>query len=113
MIVLKTSESPIASILILSLENLEQLGDCLESIAYSINGEDLPYEVIVLFQQMTRDRVRSFMSGIEGVRALNARLNLGFGGGNNLAARHARGKYLVFLNDDTVTQPRWLEWLVR
>jgi hypothetical protein len=40
-------------------------------------------------------------------------LNLGFGGGNNYAAARARGEYLVFLNDDAVVLPGWLDSLVR
>ena len=39
-------------------------------------------------------------------------LNLGFGGGCNWGARFARGRYLVFLNDDTVVEPDWLRALV-
>ena len=38
--------------------------------------------------------------------------NLGFGGGCNLGAAHARAPYLVFLNDDVVVRPGWLEELV-
>ena len=35
--------------------------------------------------------------------------NLGFAGGNNLAARHANGEYLVLLNGDAFPKPDWLE----
>ena len=38
--------------------------------------------------------------------------NSGFGGGNNLAARRARGEYLAFLNPDTTVEPGWLEALI-
>ncbi len=34
--------------------------------------------------------------------------NLGFAGGNNAGAREARGRHLVFLNNDTVAQAGWL-----
>lgn len=112
MIALDTSEQPVVSIQILCQDNLELLGDCLASIARNVEGKKTPYEVMVLFQQTSPHSVASFLSDMQGVRQLHARLNLGFGGGNNYAAKHARGKYLVFLNDDTVTQPGWLEALV-
>lgn len=57
--------------------------------------------------------VRSFCKSVRGLHSLQSALNLGFGAGNNFAARQAKGKYLVFLNDDTQPQPAWLEWLVR
>ena len=34
--------------------------------------------------------------------------NLGFAGGNNLAARQAQGDYLVLLNSDAFPEPDWL-----
>jgi GT2 family glycosyltransferase len=38
--------------------------------------------------------------------------NLGFAGGNNLASRQAKGKYLLYLNNDTEVNPGFLEPLV-
>ncbi len=37
--------------------------------------------------------------------------NFGFAGGNNAGAGIARGRYLAFLNNDTVPQPGWLNAL--
>ena len=39
-------------------------------------------------------------------------VNLGFSGGNNLGIAQARGKYLLFLNNDTEVAPDFLEPLV-
>ncbi|MGY6522942.1 MAG: glycosyltransferase family 2 protein [Mongoliitalea sp.] len=38
--------------------------------------------------------------------------NLGFAGGNNLGIREAKGKYLLFLNNDTEVEPDFLEPLI-
>ncbi len=46
------------------------------------------------------------------VEVHHSRVNHGFGLGNNLAAQHARGEHLVFLNNDTQVEPGWLEPLV-
>lgn len=35
--------------------------------------------------------------------------NIGFAGGNNFAAKHAKGDYIVLLNADAFPQPDWLE----
>jgi GT2 family glycosyltransferase len=106
------SPDPVVSILVPTHENHELLRDCLVSIAATVDAQRVPYEIIVLFWQMSDEGVSSFMQDFPDVRALRARLNLGFCGGNNYAAAQAKGKYLVFLNDDTVTQSGWLEYLV-
>lgn len=61
-------------------------------------------------------------SGIEELEKLNiddpkvkliiSSKNLGFAGGNNLGIKHARGKYLLFLNNDTEIEPGFMEPLV-
>lgn len=113
MILLDRSEEPIASILILTRDNLELLGRCLSALAASIDPQRTPYETIVLFQEMDDAVVRSFLKSVRGIHALSSPINLGFGGGNNFAAARAKGEYLVLLNDDTRPQPGWLDWLVR
>ncbi|HEV7351125.1 glycosyltransferase family 2 protein [Telluribacter sp.] len=46
------------------------------------------------------------------VHFLKSTTNLGFAGGNNLAVRQAKGKYLLFINNDTEVPPGFLEPLV-
>jgi hypothetical protein len=47
-----------------------------------------------------------------GVRVVRSERNVGFGGANNRAAALARGRWLVFLNPDTVVEPSWLDALL-
>lgn len=113
MIRLSPSGNPIASIVILSYEDAGLLRDCLAAIARSTDAASTPYEVLVLFQQMSQDSIDAFAAEVHGIRAQQVRLNLGFGGGANYTAKHAKGKYLVFLNDDSEVHAGWLDALVR
>ncbi len=51
--------------------------------------------------------------GMPGVRVLSPGRNLGYAGGCNHAARHARGEVLVFVNSDALVRPGALAALVR
>ncbi len=46
------------------------------------------------------------------VNLIKSPVNLGFAGGNNLAVKQAKGKYVLFLNNDTEVEPGFLEPLV-
>jgi len=60
----------------------------------------------------TRNQIHDFASNDERVRALLFDENLGFAGGNNAAARAARGEYLILLNPDTIVTPGWIGRLI-
>jgi GT2 family glycosyltransferase len=46
------------------------------------------------------------------VKLILSEKNLGFGGACNLGAYHARGKYLIFLNADTITAANWIKHII-
>lgn len=46
-------------------------------------------------------------------RVIETQANLGFGGGNNLGWREARGEFVIFLNPDCVIEPDCAEALIR
>jgi len=47
------------------------------------------------------------------VKIIRHKRNFGFAKGYNLAVKNVSSKYVVFLNDDTKVDPRWLEELVK
>ena len=104
----ETSAQPLASIVILFMDGSPWIERCLASLRQHI-PDSLPHEVVVLANGVASE---TDMARADGVRLLRSGLNLGFGPGCNWAARHARGKYLVFLNDDTYVTTGWLESLV-
>src|SRR5438270_118314 len=113
MVTLDASQNPTVSILILSQDNLEMLGDCLASVARTVSRSRTPYEVLLLFQQTSRQSAATFLAGVKGARDWHARLNLGFGAGNNFHARHAIAKYLVFLNEmRSRSSGGWRRWCI-
>jgi GT2 family glycosyltransferase len=106
----KTSESPLASIIVLFLGGSPWIDGCLESLRRNV-PRSISHEVIVLANGIPADADMPVRTG-DGVMFLRSEVNLGFGGGCNWAARHARGRYLVLLNDDAAVAAGWLEALL-
>lgn len=81
---------------------------CLKSLANHTSR--CTFEVIVM-DDVSTDATPDVISGIEGVRYVRNEENLGFLRNCNKAAGLAKGNYLVFLNNDTVVLPGWLDAL--
>ena len=81
---------------------------CLKSISVHTAGA---YEVIVI-DDASPEAAAEALSEVRGVRFVRNETNLGFVHSCNRAAKLARGEMLVFLNNDTVLTPRWLDELL-
>jgi len=76
---------------------------------------DVSYEVIVVdnpHPDVERRSRNELALSTAGVRVLVARRNLGFAGGCELGALHARGRVLAFVNPDLFVRPGWIEPLL-
>lgn len=102
-------ENPLVSIIIPVYNNFEFTYNCLKSIFY--NSCDIDYEVIVADDASTDDTIH-LDSVVKGVRILHNQSNIFFIQNCNQAASHAKGRYLLFLNNDTQVQYNWLKPLV-
>jgi GT2 family glycosyltransferase len=94
-----SSPDPECSIVILAWRLEEGFLQCLASIAASLEAPD--YEVVIVLNgasSSVRDLVEQRVSGAVTVDLAE---NVGFGGGCNAGAGVARGRFVVFLNDDT------------
>ena len=103
-------DAPIeASIIILTYHSDRFIGPCLESL----KGLAGPSREIIVVDNASHDRTPEIVRGLAlPVQLIVKEENLGFGGGNNVGWRAARGKYLIFLNPDTTVLPGWLEGML-
>ena len=64
--------------------------------------EDKSIEVIVVDNASTQDEATIIEQRFPQVTVIRSHKNLGFAGGNNLGIQAAHGKYLFFINNDTL-----------
>jgi len=64
--------------------------------------EDESIEVIVVDNASTQDEASILEQRYPQVKVIRSSKNLGFAGGNNLGIQAAHGKYLFFINNDTL-----------
>jgi len=83
---------------------------CLESLIQ--HETRFRFEVIVGDDASNDATTAALSLPIPGVRHLRHERNLGFLRNCNAAASEARGRYVVFLNNDTLVLPNWLDELV-
>ena len=104
------SYQPTVSIIVVNYNSGTKLSRCLQSV----NQTKLVVEteVIVVDNASTDGSVDFVDIKFPGLTLIRNHKNLGYGAGNNIGAAHARGKYLAFLNPDTVIQSDWLSSLV-
>lgn len=88
------------SIVIVNWNTRELLRDCLLSVR-AVVGE-LDVEVLVVDNASSDGSSNMVSSEFPEVTLIKSESNLGFAGGNNLAFRRARGRYLLLLNTDTL-----------
>ncbi len=68
---------------------------------------------IVIVDDASPEAIGRALAEVTGIRIERNPKNLGFIGSCNRGAALARGEYVVFLNNDTVVTPGWLESLLR
>lgn len=106
----ESSATPLVSIIVPVHNHPLVTFTCLKSIA---EGETtVPFEVVVVDDCSSDDTPR-MLAGISGIQIVRNETNLGFIGSCNVGAKRAQGKYVLFLNNDTIVQPHWLEELVQ
>ena len=105
--------TPLASIVIVTYNNLALTRLCLESVI--LNTEYSNYEIIVVDNNSTDDTpafLRHIATLHPNIRLILNSTNYGFARANNQGIEESDGEYLVLLNNDTVVPPGWLSRLL-
>lgn len=93
-------KKPVVSIIIVQYKVPELLFACIESVKK--HAKDIEYEMIVVDNDEIKSIKTDLLKKFPDV-AYIPNVNKGFGQGNNVGVKHAKGKYLFFLNPDTIT----------
>jgi len=108
-LIIEEFENPEVSIVIPVYNQFDYTYNCIKSIQKQ--SGDVTYEIIIGDDCSTdfTERINDVVSGIKVIRNKN---NLRFLLNCNNAAKYAKGKYILFLNNDTQVQENWLQPLV-
>lgn len=88
------------SILIVNYNSFKLILQCIESIYQLTKG--ISYEIIVVDNNAPERDIDAINESYSDIIYLRNLENHGFGSGNNFGAKYAKGKYLFFLNPDTI-----------
>jgi GT2 family glycosyltransferase/glycosyltransferase involved in cell wall biosynthesis len=111
--VFKGLHRPMASVVVLTYNNIELTRRCLESLERETDCGS--FETIVVDNASsdgTRTFLRQWAESRDDRRLIFNETNLGFAAGNNHGLAIARGEYLVLLNNDTEVTQGWLPTLM-
>lgn len=104
---------PLVSIIILTYNSLKFIEKCLESV---LNTNYEKFEIVIVDNGSTDGTVELIQKRFgeeEKIKLIVNRENVGFAEGNNVGAKFAKGKYIVFLNADTIVDPNWINEVVK
>src|SRR5687767_12612159 len=100
---------PLVSIVIVTWNGRQHLDMCLSAVAAQ---RGIATETILVDNASTDGTAEHVRNAYPWVRLLVLPTNRGFAGGNNAGVREARGRLMVFLNNDTAAAPDWLRELI-
>ena len=102
--------APKVSIIIVNYNGKELLQKCLDSLL-KVNYDN--FEIILVDNNSTDGTVELVTKNYPSLIIIKLDSNKGFAEPNNIAAKISNGKYLLFLNNDTVVTPNFISEMVK
>jgi GT2 family glycosyltransferase/glycosyltransferase involved in cell wall biosynthesis len=106
--------TPLASIIIVTYNNLALTKLCLESV---LRNTEYPHYEVVVVDNKSEDETPAYLCQLAAqhkhVAVILNDENYGFAKANNQGIARTTGEYLILLNNDTITPPGWLGRLLR
>jgi len=102
----------LVSIVIVNYNGERFIKNCINSV---LKTKYPNFEVIVV-DNNSKDKSITLLKEFKfdpNLKIIFSNKNLHYAGGNNLGIDYAKGKYVVFLNNDTVVTPNWLTELTK
>jgi GT2 family glycosyltransferase len=105
---LNTPDAPLVSVVIVNYNSKRFLQQCIDALKKT----QYPALEVIIVDNASADGSAEFLtadySNDKMITLVLLSRNHGFSLGNNIGARRAHGKYIVFLNPDTEVDPLWL-----
>jgi GT2 family glycosyltransferase len=90
----------IVSIIIVNYNSFTILQNCIESIfKFTLH---VNFEIIVIDNNSNEGNIEDVIKKYDDIVLIKNLKNVGFAAANNIAAKHAKGKYFLLLNNDTL-----------
>ena len=99
------NQQPLVSIIVLNYNAKNLLVNCIDSI-FKSNYRNL--EVILVDNHSDDDSFEICKNNHPEINLILNKTNLGYCGGNNTGIKHAKGKFIIILNPDTLVEPNWI-----
>jgi GT2 family glycosyltransferase len=105
-----TKNLPLVSIIIVNYNGKSYLEKCLKSLI-EINYKNT--EIILVDNNSSDSSIKFVEDNYPSIIILKLDQNFGFAKPNNMAAKIAKGEYLLFLNNDTMVTPNFISELLK
>jgi len=103
-------DSPLISIIIVNFNGLRFLEPCLSSLTTQSFRN---FEIIIVDNHSSDGSARYLREHFPLITLIETVKNLGFAGGTNTGIRASHGDFILTLNNDTITDPQFIENLAR